>query len=167
MKRVVLFLMAMLSMTMAFAQITHEVFGMSLGSDKQKVLEAWTKAGVKYERSNEFKEQYHIRSKNENRKPEPTAIDVVFLNNKMFCARYTYPKDHFVTVSELINMMYGKCQTVDQDEFKVFYDDKTKHFVNVGIWEEHTVLTYGVVPAPDSPQLGERRGWQRQRSGNR
>jgi hypothetical protein len=47
---------------MASAQISHEVFGMALGSDEQEVFKAWNEAGVKYERSSEFRDMYHIKS---------------------------------------------------------------------------------------------------------
>ena len=52
MKRTLLLLSVMLSTMMASAQISHEVFGMVLGSEEQKVFDAWNEAGVKYEYDN-------------------------------------------------------------------------------------------------------------------
>ena len=148
MKRTLLLLAVVLSTTIASAQISHEVFGMPLGSDEQKVFETWNTAGVKYERSAEFRDMYHIKSKNEDRKPTPTSIDVIFVNHKLFIARYTYPKDHYVTVCELLNMAYGRSLRADEENMKVFYDERTNQFINVNIWEDHTLLTYGINLAP-------------------
>ena len=154
MKRTLLLLAVMLSTVMASAQISHEVFGMPLGSEEQKVFEAWNAAGVKYERSGEFRDMYHIKSKNENRKPTPTAIDVIFMNQELFIARYTYPKDHYETVCELLNMAYGKSLRSDEDQIKVYYDDRTNQFINVNMFGENTILTYGINLAPPQPNRG-------------
>ena len=144
----------MLSAMMASAQISHEVFGMPLGSEEQKVFEAWNEAGVKYERSSEFRDMYHIKSKNENRKPTPTSIDVIFVNHRLFMARYTYPKDHFQTVCELLNMAYARCLRADEDELKVYYDDRTNQFININMFGDQTLLTYGINLAPPQPNRG-------------
>jgi len=154
MKKLLLFLAVTLSAATASAQIVHEVFGMTLGTEEQKVFESWNEQDVKYEKDAAFGDLYHIKSKNEKTKPTPQSIDVVFLNHRLFCARYTYPKDHFETVCELINMVYAKYLQHDNDNFRVYYDDKTKQFINVGIWEESTVLTYGIIPAPEGSPFG-------------
>ena len=154
MKRTLLLLAVVLSTTMASAQISHEVFGMVLGSEEQKVFEAWNAEGVKYERSGEFRDMYHIKSKNEERKPTPTSIDVIFVNHKLFIARYTYPKDHFQTVCELLNMAYGRCLRADEAQMKVFYDDRTNQFININNYGDNTILTYGINLTPPQPNRG-------------
>ena len=51
-------------------------------------------------------------------------------------------------------MAYGKCLRADEDEMKIYYDDKTNQFININIYGDNTVLSYGINLAPPQPNRG-------------
>ncbi len=144
MKRGLLILSVLLSTMMASAQIIHEVFDVSMGSKEQNAFETWKSKGVTYTQSPHFKDMYVITGKDEKNKTNPTTIEVFFLNHRLFTVRYTYPKDHYETICDLIKSGYAKFFKFQDNYYKGYYDETTEQFINIGKTEDNTFLTFGI-----------------------
>ncbi len=146
MKRAFVMLTVMLCMMTASAQILHSVFGVPLGSKEKTAFEQWNERKVSYEQSPTFKGSYFIKADGEDNesRTNPTLIEVLFMNHRLFSVRYTYPRDHFSTICDLIKFAYGRFLRYEDEGFRNYYDDSTEHFINIAHDDEHTYLVYGV-----------------------
>lgn len=149
MKRTLLLLSLVLSALTASAQISRDVYGMPLGTKQSKVFDEWKKQEITVEQSDQFENLYRVTCKDEKMRPQPLSADVAFHENRLFMVRYSYPKDHFQTIVDLIKMQYSKYQNRDDEQFKSFFDDQTKQFVNIWVMGENTILAFGIAPIAD------------------
>ncbi len=146
MKRTFVMLAAMLCTVIASAQILHSVFGVPLGSKEQTAFEEWNSREVSYEQSPAFKNSYFIKAKEDDKesRTNPILTEVLFMNHRLFSVRYTYPRDHFSTICDLIKFAYGRFLRYEDEGFRSYYDDNTEHFINIAHDDEHTYLVYGM-----------------------
>ena len=144
MKQLLLSFALMLAASMMSAQIQHQIFGVHLGTKQQTAMETWTEKGVELEQSSHFKDLYRIVSTDKGDRTNPAQTEVIFLHHRLFSVRYTYPRDHYSTICDLIRITYTPYFKFDDEGYKGYYDPQTRQFINIGCDDEHTYLTYGV-----------------------
>lgn len=147
MRKALFLLVALLGTTLASAQIYHSVYGVPLGSKDTKAFAEWNTREVVYEQSKSHKDGYIIKPKttaDEESRTNPISIDVMFINHRLFSVRYTYPRDHYSTICDLAKFAYAPYLRSEDQGFRMYYDEVSEHFINIGHDDENTYVVYGM-----------------------
>jgi hypothetical protein len=145
MRKVLFLMIVLLSATIASAQIYHSLYGVPLGSKDTKAFAEWNAREVAYEQSQSHKDSYIIKTKpDEEARTNPTTIEVMFINHRLFSVRYTYPRDHYSTICDLIKFTYGPYLRTEDQGFRMYYDETSEHFITLGHDDDNTYLSYGM-----------------------